>query len=460
MSDQLDIRCGPADKHGRRLVMAVLGNREHRDRFDTDDSFRRKKYREHVVRLFALPDDAHDWLEQRIIAAADAEDEAAEYETLTASKPLLLTMADVEARSVNWLWPQRIALGRLTLLVGRPGDGKSFLTVDMTARVSTGSPWPDGAPCPRGSVILISAEDDPADTVRPRLDAHRADVGRVHLLRAVKRTDDDGRESEAMFSLGDIDALEAALEQCNDCKLVVVDPIGSFLGGRTDAHRDNEVRSVLAPVAALAEKYGAAVVVVAHTRKSVSASADDSAMGSRAFTGIARAVWHLSRDGEDKHRRLLLPGKSNIAPEQGGLAFSIGGEPAAVHWERDPVAMTADDAIAKATGDDGQQSALAEACTWLECFLEDGAKTSKQVQDTARADGIAPRTLRRAKEKLGVLAGPAGFGSAWVWQLPEPTDEDFASVGQTSPVLAKGKSMANTDDVGQYWSENGATDFS
>ncbi len=460
MTEQLSIRCGPADKHGRRLVMAVLGNREHRDRFDTDDSFRRKKYREHVVRLFALPDDAHDWLEQRIIAAADAEDEAAEYETLTASKPLLLTMADVQARSVDWLWPQRIALGRLTLLVGRPGDGKSFLTTDMTARVSTGTPWPDGAPCPRGSVILISAEDDPADTVRPRLDAHRADVSRVHLLRTVKRTDDDGRESEAMFSLADIDALEASLEQCDDCKLVVVDPIGSFLGGRTDAHRDNEVRSVLAPVAALAEKYGAAVLVVCHTRKGSSSSADDTAMGSRAFTGIARAVWHLSRDADDKNRRLLLPGKSNIAPEQGGLAFSIGGEPAAVHWERDPVAMTADDAIAKANDDQGQGSALNEATRWLEDFLEDGPKAAKSVKDAARQDGIAPRTLDRAKSKLGVHAGPAGFGGAWVWQLPNPIEsDDSTTVRQASPECANVESMAHSDDVGALWGENGATDF-
>ena len=157
-------------------------------------------------------------------------------------------------------------LGRITLLVGRPGEGKSFLTTDAAARITTGTPWPDGKHCPKGSVILISAEDDPADTIRPRLDAHCADVRHVHLLSAVRRVDGDG-QYERLITLADVDAIEAALMRLSDCKLIVVDPIGSFLGGGTDAHRDNEVRGVLAPIAAMAEKHGPAVLVVAHRRK-------------------------------------------------------------------------------------------------------------------------------------------------------------------------------------------------
>src|SRR5690606_14589208 len=152
----------------------------------------------------------------------------------------------------------------------------------------------------------------------------------------------------------------------------VVDPIGSFLGGNTDAHRDNEVRGVLAPVAKLAEKSGPAVLVVAHRRKSAGSIADDLALGSRAFTGIARAVWHLSRDNENKTRRLLLPGKNNLAPEGNGLAFTIAGDPAVVVWERDPVAMSADDALAKEDGFGGedvkpgpQPEARRHAAEWL-----------------------------------------------------------------------------------------------
>ena len=116
-----------------------------------------------------------------------------------------------------------------------------------------------------------------------------------------------------MFSLADVSAIEMALAKLPDCKLIVVDPIGSFLGGRTDAHRDNEVRGVLAPIATLAERYGVAVLVVAHYRKTSGNIADDAVIGSRAFTGIARAVWHLTSDIDNKARRLLLPGKNNFA---------------------------------------------------------------------------------------------------------------------------------------------------
>lgn len=237
--------------------------------------------------------------------------------------PVLVCLADVEPREVQWLWPGRVPLGRITLLVGRPSEGKSFLTTDMAARITSGRLWPDGTACPSGSVILVCAEDDPGDTIRPRLDAHLADVSRVHLLSAVRRISDNGQPHEVLFTLADVVALEAALQTHPDCKLIVVDPIGSFLGGKTDAHRDNEVRGVLAPVARLAEKYGPAVLVVAHRRKGAGSIADDLALGSRAFTGIARAVWHLSRDSSDKGRRLLLPGKNNLAPEGSGLAFRI-----------------------------------------------------------------------------------------------------------------------------------------
>jgi hypothetical protein len=272
----------------------------------------------------------------------------------------------------------------------------------------------------------------------------------------VKRTDDDGRETEAVFSLADIDALEASLRQCNDCRLVVIDPIGSFLGGRTDAHRDNEVRSVLAPVAALAEKYGVAVVVVAHTRKGSSTHADDMALGSRAFTGIARNVWHLGRDNDSTSRRLLLPGKSNITAEQNGLAFSIAGEPAALRWEREPVTMTADDALAREQDNDGQCSAVDEAVRWLTDTLRDGPKPCKAVKDAARADGIAYRTLDRAKAKLAVVTGPDGFRGPWVWQLPPTAKEDeSATVRQDFAECANVETVAHCGESGALLADSG-----
>ncbi len=342
------------------------------------------------------------------------------------SGPVLTCLADVEPREVSWFWPGRIPLGRITLVVGRPGEGKSFVSIDIAARVTTGSPWPDGSGCaPEGSVILISCEDDPHDVIRTRLDAHRADVQKVHLLSGVLKSTDTGDLREVMFRLQDVESLEAALKLHRDCKLIVVDPVGSFLGVGTDAHRDNEVRGVLAPVARLAEKYGPAVVVIAHRRKGTGQFADDLALGSRAFTGIARAVWHLTRDPQDKDRRLWLPGKNNLAVEGDGLAFTIGGDPPRIWWEPEPVRMTADDALADESGASENQRPGPEptirlaAMGWLRTVLAEGEMPVATVESEAKAAGYSWRTVQRAADGIGVLRRKCGFDGAWTWALPE-----------------------------------------
>ncbi len=288
--------------------------------------------------------------------------------------------------------------------------------------ISRGDPWPDGSLCERGSVLLMTAEDDPADTIRPRLDAHGADVGRVHVLAGAYHVNATDDQADMMVTLADINIIEDALKQIADCRLVVVDPIGSFLGGRTDAHRDNEVRGVLAPIGKLAEKYGPAVLAIAHRRKSSGTVADDMALGSRAFTGLARSVWHLSKDSNDAGLRLLLPGKNNLAPESDGLAFRIAGNPGVIHWDADPVSMTADEALARENGSkDGNHSAIDEAESWLRDTLANGSYYAKELKDMAKRDGITERTLDRAANHLGVRRGPDSFGGPWSWCLPEAT---------------------------------------
>jgi len=369
------------------------------------------------------------------------------------SEPILIRMADVPAREIDWLWHGRIALGRITLLVGRPGEGKSFLTTYMASRVTTGSPWPDGAPCPKGSVILISAEDDPGDTIRPRLDAHLADVNHVHLLSMVKRSK-GGKTSEVMFTLADLAALEAALQRVPDCKLLVIDPIGSFLGGRTDAHRDNEVRGILAPVAKMAEQYGPAVVIVAHRRKTSGSVADDLALGSRAFTGIARMVWHMMRHPEKKALRLLLPGKNNLAAEGGGLAFTIHGDPPALAWARGTVDMTADDALAKeneSAKSGPEPTARNQAAEWLKDLLSgrsmpvgDYKKPEPgTIAHTAKEAGYSWGTLRRAKDLLGIIPYRDEFAGHWRWKLP---DQD----AQADEQSVRGEQLEQPEHLGDY----------
>lgn len=339
--------------------------------------------------------------------------------------PVMTCLASVERKEVSWVWPGRIPLSRLTLIVGVPGVGKSFFTSYMTAVVTTGRSWTDGTACPSGSVIIVSAEDDPGDTIGPRCDAHGADSNRVHILSGVMWKDPEGEKHEVVFTLANIAALEAAMQQLPDLKLIIIDPVGSYMGGKVDAHRDNEVRGVLAPVAKLAEKYNVAVVIVCHRRKSAGHSADDMALGSRAFTGIARAVWHLSRDPENKDRRLLLPGKNNLSREGDGLAFSIGGQPARLIWEEEPVAMSADEGLAAENSVDREKpgpdpKVRDEATKWLEQLLKSrGQITVKEVEKEAKGAAMAWRTVQRAAEQLDVIRQKeTGFGGVWTWSLP------------------------------------------
>ena len=357
-----------------------------------------------------------------VVGASNYSPQRATNGGVATSEPILQCFADVVPSSVRWLWPGRIAMGRLTLLVGRPGEGKSFLTTDLAARVSTGGPWPDGSEGVEGSVIFICAEDDPSDTLRPRLDAHGADVRRTHLLSMVRRTTAEGRTYDAAFTLNDIEPLERCLQMHPDCRLVVVDPIGSYLGSGTDAYRDSDVRLLLDPVARLADLYGPAVLLVAHRRKNAAvAHADDLALGSRAFTGVARSVWHLTRDAKCRDRRLLLPGKNNLAAEGRGLAFTITGDPPAVCWQTEAVDMTATDALAAETAaaeNPRDRPARDEAQAWLADLLADGPMTTADIHEAADAAGLAWRTIQRARTALAAQAIRGEGRNAWLWKLP------------------------------------------
>lgn len=340
-------------------------------------------------------------------------------------EPVLVTLADVEPQEVDWLWQNRIPVGRITLLVGAPGTGKSFLTCDLAARVSMGLSFPDGSPCVVGDIILLSGEDDPADTIRPRLDAHGANVDRVHILTGRRRTGDQD-DRELSISLQDLDAIELALQKQPGTRLLVVDPIGSYLGRDVDAHRDNEIRSVLAPLAALAKEYGVALLVVAHRRKDSKGSADSAALGSVGIPGIARSVWHLSKAPGAPDKRLFLPGKQNLAAEPTGLSFRLVGEGTAarVTWDSEPVHMTADEALAAEQAQQPQPRGPKpvkeeQAREWLRNFRGGGAHPAKEVRDSAELAGFAARTIQRAAKTIGIRQERDQLGGSWTWYWPD-----------------------------------------
>ena len=342
--------------------------------------------------------------------------------------PVLICAAEVVVKEVEWLWENRMPMGRITLMVGKEGQGKSFLSADMAARVSKGRPWPDGSECTPGSVIFVTAEDGIDDTLVPRLIAAGADLSRIHILRGIRKQNPGQKPVELLFTLADIAQLEAAIKEVGDCVLIVIDPIGSFLGGSIDAYRDNEVRSVLTPLAELGSKYGPAILMIAHRRKGNAGVADDTALGSRAFTAMARAVWHVTPDRGNPDRRYFLPGKCNLSKKGSGLAYTITGNPPRVEWEESPVSLTADDAIAEEAGSDSpgpEPKARAAAVEWLEALLEGGAVAVGDLKQAepgtiraeAEAAGIKWGTVRRASEEMGLIKERCQFSKKFQWRL-------------------------------------------
>lgn len=351
--------------------------------------------------------------------------EQPENETFTQLK--ISWMDDVETKPVNWLWKDRISLGNITVLGGPPGAGKSFFTCDIASRISRGMGFPDNRSCERGKVLIVTTEDSLEQTISPRLDAHRAVRENIGVIDCIEVL--GGKETrEINFTLAHADLIAQAIQTTPDIKLLVVDPIGSFIGGDTDSDKDNKVRSILAPVAKIAEDHQVAILLVAHWRKARGETADSMIMGSRAFTGIARTTWHLIPDPEERgERKLFLQGKNNLAKLQDGLAFTIEGEGqnSSLYWESGAVRLTADQGLAihlnggKKSRSTPKQD---EAEDWLVSFLAGGPVPAAEVIEAADEADIKEKTLRRAKTNLGVKSVKSEFRGSNVWTLPNAND--------------------------------------
>ncbi len=222
---------------------------------------------------------------------------------------------DIEPREVKWLWPQVFPLGKVSMLVGDPGLGKSLITIDLAARLSVEGKLP-GAYGPIGSSIFLTSEDDEGDTLRPRLDVAGADVSRIHIIQMAV-----GNGVERMFNLSmDLEALEEVIKSTGSI-LVVIDPVSAYLGG-SDSNNNADVRSVLGPLSVVARRRGCAVITINHFRKSSGPAVQKSAM-SMAFSAHARAVWGVARLREDPPNRVFVPIKSNLGLDAEGWKYQI-----------------------------------------------------------------------------------------------------------------------------------------
>lgn len=344
-------------------------------------------------------------------------------------KDIRCKVIDLEHRKMvklEWLWPNRVPAGKITLLIGNAGVGKSLWSIDFAARLSSGRGWPDypGVPCKKGSVAFITSEDDIDDTIIVRLRAAGADMKKVKIIQELESIWNKGNPGAMPFDLNaGLVGLTHLKEDIPDLKAIILDPIASYMG-KIDSYDNAQVRGVLDAVALWASKNNVAVIGINHLNKNTGVRAVYRNMGSVGFTAVARMVWHIIKDLEDKDRRLMLSGKQNIAPEQDGLAYGFqsvkldeGGimiDSVVLSYEDKSIAETADEKLEQVIS--GLSSTRRKVGDWLKKMLEGGPVKASDILKAAEAEGFGDKTLKRVKKQLQIKTKKV-TGGGWEWEL-------------------------------------------
>jgi putative DNA primase/helicase len=371
-----------------------------------------------------------------LVARHQTHQPSAANQSSASSRPALPELSikpfsEIEAKPVNWVWEGRIAAGKITLLTGEGGVGKSILTCDVASRISRGAAFCDGCPCVLGDVFFVTGEDGAEDTIRPRLDAAGADVMRVHLMRGPVLPEE---KHASPFDLSrHMVLLDDALAKYPEAKLIVIDPIMDYLGQDTNSDKATDVRQILSPLRELAERYGVAIIAINHLNKS-SRSPKSRSLGSGAFVHVARVELRVCEDPASPDRRLLLPVKNNLASPP-GLAYRITGNRQGAgyaEWELG----TVDISILDVEGDSNNDtSALSEAMDWLQTMVANGRVGAATLKAQAKCDGIAEVTLNRAKKELKIK--PYRADDAWWWELPGSAQSQGSETPEADSSLPK-----------------------
>lgn len=347
----------------------------------------------------------------------------------------LIPLELIQPVALEWLWEGRIPKGKLSVVAGDPGLGKSYLTLYMAAVLSRGGEWPDGSRAARENVLIVSAEDDPADTIRPRLDKLGADPGHIWLIDGVKN---DGPEIMRPFSLRmDLALLQEAITDTS-AGMVIVDPLNAFLGG-IDSHKAAEVRGVLSPLAHVAGETRASLVCVHHLNKGTSANALYRASGSLDFVAAARIVHGVAPDPDIEGRRVFVPVKCNIAGMPAGIGFRVGED--GITFDKLPVTIDAAAAFTSRAVDHGERSEREQAADFIRGELAGGAQPVSVLLAQAEVYGFSQKTIRRASGEVGVKRFKQGYQGAWYWQLRGDS---------TGPKDSKDSKDGHVSDVGTF----------
>lgn len=330
----------------------------------------------------------------------------------------------ITKKRLQWLWPSRVPLGKITTFAGLPGEAKSLVTIDMAAVITSGrktfgdeSPNTLGVPA---DVLFIASEDDVEDTLVPRLEAAGADLSRVQFV-IVKSL-----ERATLLALDeDMAAVRKAMRTLPNVRLIVIDPITNHLG-KVKMVDEQAVRDALA---ANLQIENVAVILVAHLNKKEGLKALQRVSGAGAFIGVARASWMFTSDPQDPAGiREMLPLKNNLTKRDGGLQFTVESKPVMIEGETEHVPFvswkgrsdrTADEALAQSSGEGSTK--IKKAVKFLSDYLSGGPKPQGEVEEAADDASIRNATLRRAKERLKVVSekAPGVPNGGWLWRLPE-----------------------------------------
>lgn len=342
-----------------------------------------------------------------------------------------VSAASIKPVAIRWLWPGWLAKGKLHILAGAGGTGKTTLLISLIATITTGGRWPDGSRCSEpGNALIWSSEDDPADTLVPRLAAAGADLNRVHIIQG--RINAQG-EADPFDPANDIALLRATANEIGGVSLLMLDPIVSAVKG--DMHKANDVRRALQGVVDFAEQNLCAVVGISHFAKGGAGSSPaDRVIGSQAFSAPARTVLVAAKQ-EGTDMRVLARAKSNIGTDEGGVSYTIepcnigdGIEATRVQWG-DVIEGSAREILGDVEACDEERlddsDNPAEA---LRRILSAGPLTGKEAKNLMVGNGYTQKQIRNARENLSVTTARAGFGADTIvtWSLPQATG-DYAA---------------------------------
>ena len=311
-------------------------------------------------------------------------------------------LSEVELQEVGWLWYPYIPYGKITIIQGDPGEGKTTLALRLAAACSTGQALPGMEIAEPFNVIYQTAEDGLGDTIKPRLMEAGADQDRV--LNIV--------EDANSLTLLD-ERIEAAIVQTG-AKLMILDPIQGYLGGKVDMNRANEIRTVLKNVAAVAGRTGCTIVLVGHLNKATGASSAYRGLGSIDFRAAARSVLLVGRMKKESNVRVIVHDKSSLAPEGKSIAFSLGDENG-FRWLDGYNDITADELLCRFN----VETKTAAAEELIRDLLSDGEQVPcETIFSMAAAKGISQRTVNQAKKNIPeiVTTKPS---KKWFWQIPK-----------------------------------------